>query len=286
MKCPHDRILIAFLDEELMPEKMELLREHVDGCNACGKKAREMQALRSLVRAEQPEATADDVAQFVASLPDRRKETLAARRLVLVPAVAAALLVGVLIGLTLSPPAEVVEMHELAPLAADEVMAALVSLQRLKLADTAGASWVEIREIEKLVCDAASDDGVGAVRAVRLIEQAEGSLDAGEVAKAAVRFGEAAESARGTEIAGYARLRQAQVLAEGLGLYESASAKLLELREHTEDDAILREAGYLFAKCQIALEDTWGAGMTLGYLARTEGPSERLARMAAELGDL
>jgi len=283
MKCPNDRILIMFLDEELTPKDMGRLREHVEGCDACGKRVRELQALRSLVRVGEAAASADEVAEFVALLPDLRgKPRGVAKRLVVVSAVAAAVLVGVFIGSAVRPPAEVVEIHKLAPLAADEVMPALVSLQRLKLAGSSGAA---IRDVEKLICGAVSDDGGGTVRAVRLIEEAEDSLAAGDLAKAVVRFGKAAESAPGTEIAGHARLLQARVLAEGLGLYEGAIAKLVALRKDTENDVILREAGRLFTECQMALGDTWGAGMTLGYLARTEGPSKQLAVMAAQLGD-
>jgi len=285
MRCPNDRILIAFLDEELAPEKLGQIREHVKGCDACRKRMRELEALRSLVRVQKAAASADDVAEFMASLPDRRTETVVARRLVLVPAVAA-LLVGMFVGWALKPSPAVVTIREVARLPADEVAPALTALQLLKLNEPGEDSSDAIREVETLICSAASDDGLGAARAVRMIERAEDSLAAGDSAAAAAFFGKAADADPESEIGGYARLRQAGMLAEGLGLYEIAMEKLIELRDATQDGGILRKAGELFAKCQMALGDTWGAGMTLSYLARTPGPSKRLAAMAARLGDL
>jgi len=288
MKCPSEELLMAFLDGEVGVRKHDAISLHVRGCVSCGERMKELKTLKGLVREEEREVvSAADVAEFVASLPDGGRRAAGVwRRLVLVPGLAAALLAGAFVGWAFRPAPAVIEIHERAALEAEQAVPALTALQRLKLAGSGDVFAAEIRGVEELLCDSVSEDAAGVVRAVRLIEQGEDSLAGEDSMRAVVFFAVAAKAAEGSEIGNHARLRHARVLADNLGLYGDATAKLVELRDNTKDEALLREAAYLFAEWQIEMGDTWQAGLTLEHLAREEGPNERLAEIAARLGDL
>ncbi len=289
MKCPNDRILIAFTDGELPLRKHEAVARHADECEVCRRRIEELNALKSLVSEEKrAEVSAEEVRRFVSALPSRKRVRAGDwPRVVLAPALAAALLLGMFVGRAFFAEERIVEVVKPSGLPGEEIVPALAALQRVKLVDGAGLFAEDIRRVEELVCDSVMEgEGAKAARAIRLICEAEDAAAENNFAGAASVFKEAAEVAGETDIGAYARLQGARVLAQGLGLYGAAMEELAELRAMRVSPVVEREADYLLATCEIALGDTWGAGATLEALARAGGADDQLARLASELGDV
>ena len=288
MRCPDDESLIAYLDDELAPKKRGAVARHLESCESCRGRVGQFEALKQFVHDEGRETVpADDLTAFVASLPGRRGPVaIWRRRFVFATGFAAALVVGLVIGRTVSPKQQIVAVQPRAGLPEEHVVSALTALQRLKLAVRDGAFPSDIRKVERLLCGSLPEDEDSVVvRAVRLIQKGEDAATEEEFMAAASLFDDAAKVGGDAVIGSYARLQHAKVLAEELGFYDSAVDQLAELGISADKPALSREAGFLLARCQIAVGDTWAAAATLDNLAREIAVDSRVAKLAMEVGD-
>jgi len=289
MRCPEDESIIAYLDGELASRKRGVVARHLESCESCRKRVEQFEELNRFVRDEGREGVAAaEVTAFVASLPGRTGQVaVRRRRLAFATAFAALLVVGVLIGRSVSPKERIVEVQPSADLLKEHAVSALTALQRLKLAVKDGAFDSDIRRIERLLCESILEgENPSVVRAVRLIQKGEDAATQEDFMAAASFFEDAAKVGRETLIGPFAQLQHAKVLAEKLGYYDTALDRLAELGVSTEEPAIRGEAEFLLARCQIALGDTWSAAATLDNLAREGAVDSRVAKLAMEVGDI
>jgi hypothetical protein len=289
MRCPEDGSLIAYLDSELAPKERGAVTRHLESCESCGERIQQFEALKQFVRDEEREGVAaGEVTTFVASLPGRRGSfTIWPRRFAFATVFAAALVVGVSIGRTVSPKEQILEVQPRPGLPKEQLLSALTALQRLKLAVKHGAFDSDIRGVEGLLCGSLPEgEDASVVRAVRLIQKGEDAAAEEDFMAAASFFDDAAKVCGETIIGSYARLQHAKVLAEKLGYYDTALDQLAALSVSTDDRALSREAEFLLARCQMALGDVWGAAGTLDNLARAAAAESRFADLAMEVGDM
>jgi hypothetical protein len=289
MRCPEDESIIAYLDGELASKRRGAVAQHLESCESCCGRSEQFEALKRFVRDEGPEGVADDeVTAFVASLPGRTAPVaIWRRRFAFATVLAAALVVGVLIGRSVIPKERIVEVQTRPGLPQEHVVSALTALQRLKLAVTGDTFDPDIRRTEGLLCKSALEgENSAVVRAVRLIQKGEDAAAEEDFMAAATFFDDAAKIGTETAIGSYARLQHAKVLAEKLGYYDTALDRLAKLGVSTEEPAISREAEFLLARCQIAVGDTWGAVAILDNLTRQGAADSRAAKLAMEVGDI
>lgn len=284
MKCPDEKVLIAFIDGEmgLSPS----VAQHVEGCEPCRERIEKYEALRKSIAGEQPAGVSpDEVRRFLASLPELRKtsEAVGRRRFAFAGALVGMLVVGILVGRAVPSRQQIAEIRPEPGLAKEEAVYALTALQELKLAADSGMFDPRIRAVESVICESLGESGN--LDPLRLIRDGEDSLAANDLITAASYFEEAGKLGEDTFIGPYARLQHARVLVE-LGYYDGALREIANLSHTSEDGTIDRENGYLLATCQIALGDTWGAAMTLEDMASQGITDNRLAELAIQAGDL
>jgi|GEM_PF-5260862 len=288
MRCPSDKLFIAYCDGEVSAKRRAAIEEHVEACERCRERIRGFEALRDVAR-ERADGTVteQDVSAFMALLPAQRPSFITWGRAAAAASICAVFLVGLLIGRAIAPRPQVVEVHHVATLPEQEVVSALTALQRVKLAATTGTIDADLRQIENLLCEPVRQpDNVAATRAVRLIQQGEDAVASYDFARAASFFEDASKLAEATALGSYAKFQHATILAEKMGVYETALAELADVSQMSDEPALSREAGYTLAACEIALGDAWRAAWTLEGLAREGAGDTRLAELAVQAGNL
>jgi len=289
MRCPSDKLLIAYCDGELVSKRRAAMKQHVETCERCRERIRGLEALRGVARDKADgTVTVDDVRAFMTSLPAQPPSFVTWGRAAAAASICAAFIVGVLIGRAITPRPQVVEVHhEVAALPEGEVVSALTALQRVKLAPGTDTFDADMREIENVLCESVQEpDNVRAVRAVQLIQKGEDAVANDDLARAASFFEDAGKLDGNTVIGAYAKLQHARVLAEKMGFYETALSELADLSQMGDELALSTEARYALAACQIALGDGWGAAWTIEGLASEGIADARLAELAIRAGNL
>jgi tetratricopeptide (TPR) repeat protein len=284
MKCPDEKVLIAFIDGEM--ELSPSVARHVEGCELCRERIDRYEVLKRSVTDQEPVGVnPDEVRRFVASLPELRQpyEAVGRRRMAFAAALMGMLIVGVAVGRGAPSPDRIAGTRPEPGLVKVEAISALHALQELKLAANRAVFDPRIRTVESVISKSLGENGE--LASLRLVRDGEDSLAANDLITAASSFKEAVKLGEGTFMGPYARLQHARVLTE-LRYYDGALREISNLSRTSEDSTVNREARHLLATCQIALGDKWRAAMTLEDLASQGIADGRLAELAIQAGDL